>query len=140
MQVAEITDMMKDLAESAAKKADVTYKVTRLRFRRSALAKLLDSQYKELGREVYKMCRQDGGDAEEIEAMAVRIERTHRRIDAIGQQIERVLEIVRCPVCGRVAKIKNPRCAYCGTQLAATEAEPEENETDFITSGEEIQL
>ena len=129
--MSEITDMIKELTDSTAKKLDEMYRVSVLRIQRSALKKLLDSQYRELGTAVYGMCRKGEEDAQQIAAMTVQIDGTRRRIIALDRRIDDVMGMVRCPDCGCTVKMKTVYCSACGKRLAATEEEIYENENEM---------
>ena len=129
--MSELLDMVRDAADTAAKRLDEMYKVSVLRIERAALKKLLDSQYRELGTAVYGMCRKGEEDAEQIATMTVQIDGTRRRIAAIDKRIDDVLGMVRCPDCGSTVKMKTVYCSACGKRLAATEEEIYENENEM---------
>ena len=129
--MSEILDMVRDAADTAAKRLDDMYKVSVLRIQRTALKKLLDSQYRELGVVAYGMCRKGEEDAEQITKMTVQIDGTRRRIAVLDKRIDDVLGMVRCPDCGSSVKIKTAYCSVCGKKLAATEEEIYENENEM---------
>ena len=127
----EILDIVRDAADAAAKRLDDVYRVSKLRIQRTALKKLLDSQYRELGTAVYGMCRRGEEDAEQITSMTVQIDGTRRRIAALDKRIDDIMGMVRCPDCGSVVKMKTVYCSACGKRLAATEEEIYENENEM---------
>ena len=129
--MSELMDMIRDAADTTAKKLDDMYKVSVLRIQRTALKKLLDSQYRELGYAVYGMCRKGEEDADQIASMTVQIDGTRRRIAAIDKRIDDVLGMVQCPDCGSSVKMKTVYCSACGKRLAATEEEIYENENEM---------
>ncbi len=129
----EIAEAVRELADSAVKKADVTCRAARLRVAAGRLYRRLNRQYRELGIAVYRLCRHDVGDAEEIAAKTVQIDETIHRLKTVEQRINEVLGLISCPVCGSLNKIKDPCCTNCGTLLAVTDSETEENETDYNT-------
>ena len=129
--MSELLDIVRDAADTTAKKLDDMYRVSVLRIQRTALKKLLDSQYRELGTAVYGMCRKGEEDAQQIESMAVQIDGTRRRIAALDKRIDDVMGMVRCPDCGSSVKMKTVYCSVCGKRLAATEEEIYENENEM---------
>ena len=129
--MSEILDMVRDVTDTAAKKLDDMYHVSVLRIQRTALKKLLDSQYRELGAAVYGMCRRGEEDADQIAAMTVQIDGTRKRIAILDRRIDDVMGMVRCPDCGSSVKMKTVYCSACGKRLAATEEEIYENENEM---------
>ena len=129
--MSELMDIVREAADAAAKRLDDMYRVSVLRIQRTALKKLLDSQYRELGTAVYGMCRKGEEDAEQITAMTVQIDGTRRRIAALDRRMDDVLGMVRCPDCGSSVKMKTVYCSACGKRLAATEEEIYENENEM---------
>ena len=129
--MSELMDIVREAADAAAKRLDDMYRVSKLRIQRTALKKLLDSQYRELGTAVYGMCRKGEEDAEQITSMTVQIDGTRRRIAAIDKRIDDIMGMVRCPDCGSVVKMKTVYCSACGKRLAATEEEIYENENEM---------
>ena len=127
----ELMDIVRDAADTTAKKLDDMYRVSVLRIQRAALKKLLDSQYRELGTAVYGMCRKGEEDADQIDAMTVQIDGTRRRIAVIDNRIDDIMGMVRCPDCGSSVKMKTVYCSVCGKRLAATEEEIYENENEM---------
>lgn len=127
----EILGTIKELTETAIKKADENYRTVTLRLSHAALKKLLDGQYKELGKAVYAMCKGDEEDVEEIAAMTVQIDRTRKRLAVIERRIDDILGVVRCPGCGKSLKMKYAYCAHCGKKLAAEVEEVHENENEM---------
>lgn len=119
--------------KEAADKADVAYRAAKLRVNEGRLYRRLNRQYRELGIAVYRLCRLDRGDAEEIAAMTVQIDVTIRRLKTVERRINDLLGLISCPVCGSLNRIKQPRCSNCGTPLAVTDSLAEENETDYNT-------
>lgn len=130
----EIFETVKELTAAAVKKADKTCRVTRLRLSKAALDRLLKEQYIELGKTVYNMCKNGGEDSQEIVSMTVQIDGTLRRLTALDRRIAHVLELVQCPECGTVLKIKNAYCPHCGKRLAAEEEVITENENETVIS------
>lgn len=135
--MSELMDMMRDVADTTAKKLDDMYRVAKLRLSRAALKKLLDSQYRELGTAVYGMCRRGEEDAEQIAALTVQIDGTRKRIAALDRRIDDVMGMVRCPDCGSSVKMKTVYCSACGKRLAAVEEEVYENENEMNIPQEE---
>ena len=130
--MAELLDMVRDAADTAAKKLDDMYRASVLRISRTALKKLLDSQYRELGVAVYRMCRgEEEEDNQKITAMTVQIDGTRKRIAALDKRIDDIMGIVRCPECGSSVKMKTVYCSACGKKLAETEEEIYENENEM---------
>ena len=129
--MSELMDIVREAADAAAKRLDDMYRVSVLRIQRTALKKLLDSQYRELGTAVYGMCRKGEEDAEQITAMTVQIDGTRRRIAALDRRMDDVLGMVRCPDCGSSVKMKTVYCSACGKRLAAPEEEIYENENEM---------
>ena len=129
--MSELTDMIKELSDTTAKKLDDMYRISVLRIQRTALKKLLDSQYRELGTAVYGMCRKGEEDPRQIETMTVQIDGTRRRIAALSDRIDEIMGMVRCPDCGSSVKMKTVYCSACGKRLAATEEEIYENENEM---------
>ena len=129
--MSELLDMVRDAADTAAKRLDEMYRVSVLRIQRTALKKLLDSQYRELGTAVYGMCRKGEEDAEVIAAMTVQIDGTRKRIAILDKRIDDIMGMVRCPDCGSSVKMKTVYCSACGKRLAATEEEIYENENEM---------
>ena len=127
----ELIDIVRDVADTTAKKLDDMYRVSVLRIQRTALKKLLDSQYRELGAAVYGMCRRGEEDADQITAMTVQIDGTRKRIAILDRRIDDVMGMVRCPDCGSSVKMKTVYCSVCGKRLAATEEEIYENENEM---------
>lgn len=127
----EILGTIKELTETAIKKADENYRAITLRLSHAALKKLLDGQYKELGKAVYAMCKGDEEDVEEIAAMTVQIDRTRKRLAVIERRIDDISGVVRCPGCGKSLKMKYAYCAHCGKRLAAEVEEVHENENEM---------
>ena len=127
----ELLDMVREAADSTAKKLDDVYRAAKLRLSRAALKKLLDSQYRELGTAVYGMCRKGEEDAQQIAAMTVQIDGTRRRIAALDKRIDDIMGMVRCPDCGSIVKMKTVYCSDCGKRLAETEEEIYENENEM---------
>ena len=129
--MSELMDIVRDVADTTAKKLDDMYRVSVLRIQRTALKKLLDSQYRELGTAVYGMCRKGEEDADQIAAMTVQIDGTRRRIAVLDSRIDDVMGMVRCPDCGSSVKMKTVYCTVCGKRLAATEEEIYEHENEM---------
>ena len=129
--MSEITDLVKELTDSAVKKADEIYRVSKLRLSQAAMKKLLESQYRELGTAVYGMCRKGEEDVEQIAAITVQIDVTRRRIAALDKRIDDIMGMVRCPDCGSSIKMKTVYCSACGKRLAETEEEIYENENEM---------
>lgn len=129
--IAEILGTIKDLTEAAVKKADENYRAVTLRLSHTALKKLLEGQYKELGKAVYAMCRGGREDAEEIAAMTVQIDRMRKRLAAVERRIDDISGVVRCPGCGKSLKMKYAYCAHCGKKLASEVEEFPENENEM---------
>lgn len=130
-------DTAKDIADYAIKKANQGSKLFRLQISLTALKKLLSVQYRELGMLVYEM-RGKGLDAQDEEGSIIaQISYTKRKISAVEHRIQDVLELIRCPKCGNVVKIKNTFCSHCGYKLAAEEEQMEENENEMVYPGEE---
>lgn len=127
----EILGTIKELTETAIKKADENYRAITLKLSHAALKKLLDGQYKELGKAVYAMCKGDEEDVEEIAAMTVQIDRTRKRLAVIERRIDDISGVVRCPGCGKSLKMKYAYCAHCGKRLAAEVEEVHENENEM---------
>ena len=127
----EILGTIKELTETAIKKADENYRAVTLRLSHVALKKLLDGQYKELGKAVYTMCKGDEEDVEEIAAMTVQIDRTRKRLAVIERRIDDISGVVRCPGCGKSLKMKYAYCAHCGKRLASDVEEVHENENEM---------
>ena len=127
----EILGTIKELSETAIKKADENYKAITLRLSHAALKKLLEGQYKELGKAVYAMCKGGEEDAEEIAAMTVQIDRMRKRLAAIERRIDDISGVVKCPNCGKSLKMKYAYCAHCGKRLAAEVEEVHENENEM---------
>lgn len=127
----EILGTIKELTETAIKKADENYRAVTLRLSHAALKKLLDGQYKELGKAVYAMCKGDEEDVEEIAAMTVQIDRTRKRLAVIERRIDDISGVVRCPGCGKSLKMKYAYCAHCGKRLASDVEEVHENENEM---------
>lgn len=127
----EILGAIRELTETAIKKADENYRTVTLRLSHAALKKLLNGQYKELGKAVYAMCKGDEEDAEEIAAMTVQIDRTRKRLTAIERRIDDITGVIRCPGCGKSLKMKYAYCAHCGKKLAAEVEQVHENENEM---------
>ena len=132
----EILDTVKELTAAAVKKADRAYRVTRLKLSKAALDRLLREQYIELGKTVYDMCKSGEEDSQEIVSMTVQIDGTLRRLNALDKRIADISELVKCPECGTVLKIKNTYCSHCGKRLAAEEEDITENENEMMISRE----
>lgn len=127
----EILGTIRELTEAAIKKADENYRSVTLRLSHAALKKLLDGQYKELGKAVYTMCKGGEEDVEEIAAMTVQIDRTRKRLAVIERRIDDISGVVRCPGCGKSLKMKYAYCAHCGKRLASDVEEVHENENEM---------
>lgn len=132
----EILETVKEITAAAVKKADQTCKVTRLKLSKAALGRLLKEQYIELGKTVYDMCKSGEEDSQEVAAMTVQIDGTRRRLKALDRRIAHISELVQCPGCGAVLKIKNTYCPHCGKRLAEEEELITENENEMIVSQE----
>ncbi|MCM1299054.1 MAG: zinc ribbon domain-containing protein [Firmicutes bacterium] len=122
----------KELTFYLLKKADQHQRLLRLQFSKTALKKLLTVQYREMGILVYEMCKRNISSAEEITRMTVQIDATKRRIAVTDRRIQEVMELIRCPRCGSVVKIKNAFCSHCGYKLAAEEEQMVENENEMV--------
>lgn len=129
--MSEIIENVKEFTSSVIKKADVTYKVAKLRFTKATLNRLLAEQYIELGKKVYVMSKNKTRDSDEIVSMTVQIDGTKKRIAALDRRIENILELVRCPNCNAVLKIKNAYCSHCGIRLLTEQESIEENENEM---------
>lgn len=127
----EFLGTIKELTETAIKKADENYRAVTLRLSHAALKKLLDGQYKELGKAVYAMCKGDEEDAEEIAAMTVQIDRMRKRLAVIERRIDDISGVVKCPGCGKSLKMKYAYCAHCGKRLVSEVEEVHENENEM---------
>lgn len=141
----ELFEAMKEIAEAAADKADIAYKLMWLRLSLLSLNRILTEQYLEMGVMAYKMNRPDCGDLskkalkEEIATLSVRIDSTRKRIAFLKRRIDEVMGVVRCPDCGNAVKIRNAYCSACGRRLAAAEEEnvyENENEMNIPTEEE----
>ncbi|MCM1055820.1 MAG: hypothetical protein NC394_09910 [Bacteroides sp.] len=134
---------LKEIAVSAAKKADTGYRASTLKVSVIALNKMLASQYRELGAAVYKMCKSEetaGREASErIAEMTVQIDGTRKRIAVLERRIEYIMGLVRCPDCGNTVKMKNAYCSACGRRLAAEEEGVYENENQMSIPREETE-
>lgn len=130
----EIFETVKELTAAAVKKADKTCRATRLKLSQAALERLLKEQYIELGKTVYNMCKGGDEDSQEIVSLTVQIDGTRKRIAALNRRIAHVMELVKCPECGNVLKIKNAYCPCCGKRLAAEEEVITENENETVIS------
>lgn len=128
----ETAEAAKEITLYALKKANQHHRFLRLQFSKAALRRLLSVQYREMGMLVYEMCRRDISAAEEIANMTAQIGATKRRIAAIDRRIQEVMELIRCPQCGSVVKIKNAFCSNCGYKLAAEEEQMVENENEMV--------
>lgn len=128
----EMAAAAKELTAFTVKKAEQGRKYVKLQISRTALKKLLDIRYRELGIIVYEMSSRNLDPSEEIASMTVQITSTKRKIAAIDRRIQEVLELIRCPKCGSVVKIKNAYCSQCGYKLAAEEEQMEENENEMV--------
>lgn len=127
----EILGTIRELSETAIKKADENYKAITLRLSHAALKKLLEGQYKELGKAVYAMCKGGEEDAEDIASMTVQIDRMRKRLAAVERRIDDISGVVKCPSCGKSLKMKYAYCAHCGKRLAAEVEEVHENENEM---------
>lgn len=138
----DIFDTIKDIALNTAKKADTGYKASRLKLSVIALNKMLESQYRELGAAVYKMCKNEEAasreECERIAAMTVQIDGIRKRIAVLERRIEYILGLVRCPDCGNTVKMKNAYCSACGRRLAAEEEDVFENENQMTIPKEDV--
>ncbi|MBD5113625.1 MAG: hydrogenase maturation nickel metallochaperone HypA [Ruminococcaceae bacterium] len=138
----DIFDTIKDIALNTAKKADMGYKASMLKLSVAALNKMLESQYRELGTAVYKMCRNEETASKEasekIAALTVQIDGTRKRIAVLERRIEYILGLVRCPDCGNTVKMKNAYCSACGRKLAAEEEDVFENENQMSIPKEDV--
>ncbi len=132
----EILEAVKEITAAAVKKADKACRVTRLKLSKAALDRLLNAQYIELGKTVYDMCKSGVEDSQEIVSMTVQIDGTRRRLKALEKRIAHISELVTCPGCGTVLKIKNTYCPHCGKMLAEEEEVITENENEMIMSQE----
>ncbi len=133
----EMSAAAKAITARAVKKANQNSRYMKLQISKAALRKLLEVQYREMGMLVYEMCRRDINAAEDIASLAVQIDFTKKRIAAIDRRMQEVMELIRCPRCGSVVKIKNAFCSHCGCKLAAEEEQMEENENEMIYNTEE---
>lgn len=129
--MSELLDIVRDTADSAAKRLDDIYRVSKLRLSRAALKKLLNDQYRELGTAVYGMYRKGEEDTDIISIMTSHIDFLRSRIAAIDKRIDDILGMVQCPECGSSVKMKTSYCPACGKRLAATEEEIYENENEM---------
>ena len=129
--MSELLDTVKEMTDSASKKLDDIYRVSKLRLSRAALKKLLGDQYRELGTAVYGMYRRGEEDADTIAIMASHIDYVRSRIAAIDKHIDDIMGMVKCPECGSSVKMKTAYCSVCGKRLAATEEEIYENENEM---------
>ncbi len=133
----EMSAAAKTITAHAVKKANQSSRCIKLQISKAALRKLLEVQYREMGMLVYEMCRRDINAAEDIASLAAQIDFTKKRISAIDRRMQEVMELIRCPRCGSVVKIKNAFCSHCGCKLAAEEEQMEENENEMIYNAEE---
>lgn len=138
----ELFEAMKEIAEAAADKADIAYKLMWLKLSMLNHNRILTDQYLELGVIAYKMNRPDCGErrkkelTEETALLAVRIDGTRKRMAFLQRRIDELMGLVRCPGCGNAVKIRNAYCSACGRRLAAAEEEnvyENENEMNIPT-------
>lgn len=133
--MSDIITTVKDITEAAAKKVDTAYRASLLRLSVTALNKILAAQYRDLGIAVYKMCKNGEHtgkeEAERIATLTVQIDGTRNRIAVLERRIEYIMELVRCPDCGNIVKMKNAYCSACGRKLAAEEEDIFENENEM---------
>lgn len=133
--MSDLITTIKDLTESAAKKLDTAYRASLLKLSATALNKMLAIQYRDLGVAVYKMCKsgEPAGkeETEKIANLTVQIDGTRKRIEVLERRIEYIMELVRCPGCGNIVKMKNAYCSACGRKLAAEEEDIVENENEM---------
>lgn len=127
----ELLGAIKELTESAARKADENYRVAMLKISIATLKKLLAGQYRELGAAVYGMCKNGEGDSKEIAAMTVQIDGTKKRIAAAERRIDDILGLIKCPRCGNTVKMKYAYCSRCGKKLASEVEGVFENENEM---------
>lgn len=129
--MSEIIENVKEFTSAVIKKADVAYRVAKLKINRATLNRLLAEQYIELGKKTYIMTKNKINDSDELVSMTVQIDGTKKRIAVLDRRIESILELVRCPNCNAVVKIKNPYCSHCGMRLMTEQESIEENENEM---------
>lgn len=125
-------EVAKEIVDYTVKKANQGSKYFRLQISLTALKKLLSVQYRELGMLVYEMHGRSLSAEDETASIIAQITYTKRKIIAVEHRIQEVLELIRCPRCGSVVKIKNAFCSHCGCKLAAEEEQMEENENEMV--------
>lgn len=138
--MALITDLLegiKEISDLTMKKADKLYWITKLKLSRAQLKELLAEQYMELGRLVYFMKKGGGENPTEINALAAQIDGTRRRIAAVDRRLQDIMELVRCPRCHSIIKIKNTYCSRCGKKIAEEEESVVENENQMNIPNQE---
>lgn len=134
----ELFDTVKEIAESAAEKANTAYRAALLKLSVMTLNSMLSEHYRDLGAAIYKMCGTSCTEqrkkelSEEIAALTVQIYVSRKRIARLQRRIEEIMGLIRCPDCGNAVKIKNAYCSFCGRRLTAADEESvEENENEM---------
>ena len=140
--MSDLITTVKETTEAAAKKVDTAYRASLLKLSVTALNRMLAVQYRDLGIAVYKICKSDKPagkeESEKIATLTVQIDGTKRRIAVLEKRIEYIMELVRCPNCGNIVKMKNAYCSACGKKLAAEEECIFENENEMNIPEEKL--
>ena len=106
-----------DAVNTVERKSEEVIKISKLKFRLSAIKNELNACYGDLGRYVYQM-RKKGADDEEYETSLIdKISRLQQDLSEVAQQLNRTKGVRPCAQCGHVNEVSSEFCSQCGAGL-----------------------
>ncbi|TYP70252.1 zinc ribbon domain-containing protein [Paenibacillus methanolicus] len=122
-------DKVKQSASEAAKKAQQTVEITKLRGQIAGKEKDMEQLFRQIGETVYQAHASrshDGAHEEEVAGFLRQLDEIRMEIDMLEERIKHIRSEKSC-ACGKVVSLDTRYCPDCGSQLAMEEPKPVES-------------
>ncbi|MGN0597943.1 MAG: zinc-ribbon domain-containing protein [Ruminiclostridium sp.] len=120
--------MAKDATDSAVRKKDELYMLSKLKLSFVQLNNKVKARYEALGNRLYEMYKSGNENTTELLGMVDEIDDLFKKMAETQRKIDELSKFISCPKCSAKNKIDSVYCNKCGTKLVATDEAVEENE------------
>ena len=132
----DVTSRAKEVIDSVSRKTGDFVGVQKLRLSVSDANSKINKLYRELGEAVYASSTDSNDYTETIENLISAIDVKKEELTYLQSQIDTKQNKRTCPSCGKTNDAKAAFCSACGTQIAFSSSDDEENVDDADADAE----
>lgn len=111
------TNVLKDTAESAGKKAGEVLEVTKMRVQLAQQKAELSKAYEKLGAMVYDMMKNEVDDSSAVDVCVDEIDFILSKIQEMEFKVNELKKVSICPSCGAEVSVDAFFCSKCGAKI-----------------------